>query len=479
MGIFGIHMPTIYGEGRHAFLRLQEEILKQLPDQTLFVWGPRVFLRDWTKASLSTASSSFPSDAPLFASDPEAFKPDGENMKLTAGFLGLATSPLPRYAITGYGTRARLPILPVGALPHREDRLLLALLGCLDGEDRVLALQFVVGARVQSSATPYAESSYARLAVLTLEQLEAVREDICVQDVYVSHRLSQVSPTSSGEPSEVATIVCKWPYEMSNTLATIQMAPWSLQMLAELGYKVNVAAPRTSTAPPLVSESIELCISIVPCCFQPLPHQRPYAVRKKRLRADVSYLWHDFSPPSGHLVAIDTSDGELAHSPDEPPCQHPRSRHATNWTRVAATDALQATFSFPKPAAESTSRGPMQPVWGRLRLTLRSMPGQNRITGWESDEDAPVFRMMLDVELMEEEPQWTWGQEISGVGRVRLREDRWDYDLDSGSGSDSEPEPEDNRELGRQALQVGGGDDFGLTMRMQSSLRMGFGQAGC
>ncbi|EJF66095.1 HET-domain-containing protein, partial [Dichomitus squalens LYAD-421 SS1] len=38
LGIFGIHMPTIYGEGNYAFVRLQEEILKQLPDQTLFVW---------------------------------------------------------------------------------------------------------------------------------------------------------------------------------------------------------------------------------------------------------------------------------------------------------------------------------------------------------------------------------------------------------------------------------------------------------
>ena len=507
MGIFGIHMPTIYGEGRHAFLRLQEEILKQLPDQTLFVWGPRVFLRDWTKVSLSMASSTFPqSDVPLFASDPEAFQPDGENMKLTAvshsklaGLLGIGNLPLPRYAITGYGTRARLPILPVGALPHREDRLLLALLGCLDGENRVLALvlrrqyggsqQFVVGARMQSSATPYAESSYARLAVLTLEQLEAVREDICVQDVYVSHRLSQVSSTSPGESSEVATVVCKWPYETSNTLAAIQMAPWSLQMLAELGYKVNVAPPRTPTAPveshglvsvSLVSESIELCISIIPCCFQPLPHRRPYAVRQKRLRADVSYVWHDFSPPSGHLVAVDAADKELAHWPDEPRCQRPPSHHATNWTRVAATDALQATFSFPQPATESgVSQVPTQPVWGRLRLTLRSMPGQSRVTGWELDEDTPIFRMMLDVELMEEEPQWTWGQEISGVRRVHSREDRWDYEHDPGSSSDSEPEPEDDCEVKRNALKTDGGNDFEIARQLQSSLRVDFGRAGC
>ncbi|EIW64802.1 HET-domain-containing protein, partial [Trametes versicolor FP-101664 SS1] len=39
MGIFGVNMPTIYGEGRRAFRRLQEEIMRQTPDQTLFLWG--------------------------------------------------------------------------------------------------------------------------------------------------------------------------------------------------------------------------------------------------------------------------------------------------------------------------------------------------------------------------------------------------------------------------------------------------------
>ncbi|KAI0643998.1 heterokaryon incompatibility protein-domain-containing protein, partial [Trametes meyenii] len=39
LGIFGVYIPTIYGEGRHAFVRLQEEILRRIPDQTLFAWG--------------------------------------------------------------------------------------------------------------------------------------------------------------------------------------------------------------------------------------------------------------------------------------------------------------------------------------------------------------------------------------------------------------------------------------------------------
>ncbi|KAI0767143.1 heterokaryon incompatibility protein-domain-containing protein, partial [Fomes fomentarius] len=38
MGIFDINMPTLYGEGRRAFRRLQEEIMKRTSDTTIFAW---------------------------------------------------------------------------------------------------------------------------------------------------------------------------------------------------------------------------------------------------------------------------------------------------------------------------------------------------------------------------------------------------------------------------------------------------------
>ncbi|KAM6523525.1 hypothetical protein FSOLCH5_004142 [Fusarium solani] len=38
MGIFGINMPILYGEGNKAFLRLQEEVLKKSGDQSILVW---------------------------------------------------------------------------------------------------------------------------------------------------------------------------------------------------------------------------------------------------------------------------------------------------------------------------------------------------------------------------------------------------------------------------------------------------------
>ncbi|KAI0779550.1 heterokaryon incompatibility protein-domain-containing protein [Fomes fomentarius] len=38
LGLFDINMPTLYGEGRKAFRRLQEEIMKTSSDTTLFAW---------------------------------------------------------------------------------------------------------------------------------------------------------------------------------------------------------------------------------------------------------------------------------------------------------------------------------------------------------------------------------------------------------------------------------------------------------
>ncbi|KAG1888317.1 heterokaryon incompatibility protein-domain-containing protein, partial [Suillus subluteus] len=41
MGLFGVHMPIIYGEGEKAFRRLQLEIMKSSDDQTIFAWCDR------------------------------------------------------------------------------------------------------------------------------------------------------------------------------------------------------------------------------------------------------------------------------------------------------------------------------------------------------------------------------------------------------------------------------------------------------
>ncbi len=42
MGLFGVSMPTNYGEGKRAFIRLQYEIMQHNPDMSLFAFGDPV-----------------------------------------------------------------------------------------------------------------------------------------------------------------------------------------------------------------------------------------------------------------------------------------------------------------------------------------------------------------------------------------------------------------------------------------------------
>lgn len=57
MGMFGVNMPLLYGEGEGAFTRLQEEIIKTSTDLSIFVWEPLGTKEEQAKADLLFASS--------------------------------------------------------------------------------------------------------------------------------------------------------------------------------------------------------------------------------------------------------------------------------------------------------------------------------------------------------------------------------------------------------------------------------------
>ena len=71
MGLFGINMPLLYGEGRRAFHRLQEEIMKMHEDYTLFAWAnPRA--RKAGHCNPAESLTSYPFDG-LLAESPHDF----------------------------------------------------------------------------------------------------------------------------------------------------------------------------------------------------------------------------------------------------------------------------------------------------------------------------------------------------------------------------------------------------------------------
>ncbi|PWY94234.1 HET-domain-containing protein [Aspergillus sclerotioniger CBS 115572] len=59
LGLFDVHMPVLYGEGRAAFIRLQEEIMRTSDDQTLFAWTYCDIERERPYTILAPSSSCF------------------------------------------------------------------------------------------------------------------------------------------------------------------------------------------------------------------------------------------------------------------------------------------------------------------------------------------------------------------------------------------------------------------------------------
>ncbi|KAL9032365.1 MAG: hypothetical protein Q9180_006543 [Flavoplaca navasiana] len=91
LGLFGVHLPLLYGEGRNAFLRLQYEIARQSSDESLFAWH-----------------SNDPQSG-IFATSPSNFAQTGGYHPLTGPDLDRAP-----YSITnrGLAIEAELTILP-------------------------------------------------------------------------------------------------------------------------------------------------------------------------------------------------------------------------------------------------------------------------------------------------------------------------------------------------------------------------------
>jgi hypothetical protein len=58
LGLFGIHMPILYGEGTSTFHRLQLELIKTSHDQTIFAWssGEHSFSRTGPRTGLLASS---------------------------------------------------------------------------------------------------------------------------------------------------------------------------------------------------------------------------------------------------------------------------------------------------------------------------------------------------------------------------------------------------------------------------------------
>ncbi|KAH0422923.1 major facilitator superfamily protein [Colletotrichum camelliae] len=113
LGLFGVNMPLLYGEGEVAFIRLQEEIMRRTSDQSIFAWFDRVAGRQ--TGFLATSPSCFANSGSV-----TTYQPD---------------EPQPPYSVTNQGISISLQLLasgpsafPLPFLPSDEGTI--AVLNC-------------------------------------------------------------------------------------------------------------------------------------------------------------------------------------------------------------------------------------------------------------------------------------------------------------------------------------------------------------
>ncbi|KAH9918569.1 HET-domain-containing protein [Epithele typhae] len=134
-GLFGINMPTVYGEGRGAFYRFQEELMKRTADTSLFAWGRTMcilklgeVIPDPRGHDRHAESASDPAHH-LFAPAPVYFRGSGNIIFEDRGVSSVSTPheahgesfgasdpgaiEVPHFAVTAHGAHATIPIIEI------------------------------------------------------------------------------------------------------------------------------------------------------------------------------------------------------------------------------------------------------------------------------------------------------------------------------------------------------------------------------
>ncbi|KAI1295786.1 heterokaryon incompatibility protein-domain-containing protein [Xylaria venustula] len=142
LGIFGIYLPLLYGEGRMAFRRLQEEIIKRNADLTIFFWDAR------------RSGIEEPQYISLFAESPKAFGMVKPITSITSGF--------PEFFITNKGVFFSVAFyLPPVIRSKGKGYLYYYFLGCDSNNLPVGILLRKIGPGIFCRANHYLEKKYS------------------------------------------------------------------------------------------------------------------------------------------------------------------------------------------------------------------------------------------------------------------------------------------------------------------------------
>lgn len=167
MGLFGVNMPPLYGEGENAFIRLQLEILRTSDDESIFAW------RDEKNVS-----------GGLLARSPAAFQFSGDIVRMED-----FQYEKPPYSMTNKGLRMEVPLLPAWHLQvslHDADDTYLAPIECRSNDNDsmiALLLRCIKGNQFRriASGELIPTAGLSLLPMAGLEQGQEIRKTIQVK----------------------------------------------------------------------------------------------------------------------------------------------------------------------------------------------------------------------------------------------------------------------------------------------------------
>ncbi len=165
LGIFDINMPLLYGEGSKAFIRLQEEIIKQFDDESLFAWQ----------------SSDVSETSGLLAPSPAVFASSADIAPcLTPDATQSMSGPL---SVTSRGVRMKVPMVEINTGTKRVEYLF----------------------RLNCKRVSYGRVSGIRMAIIVapVAKIQGYQSDVSMYSRVHPDRLETFAPNSDVEPRKV------------------------------------------------------------------------------------------------------------------------------------------------------------------------------------------------------------------------------------------------------------------------------------
>jgi len=216
-GIFDVNMPLLYGEGAKAFIRLQEEILKEQDDMSIFAWqNPRGDLLSYPEMvsewrcvppwRLGVAPTSSGGES-LFASHPIKF------CKLPTTSTRSSTLAGEHSMVGGKGLKIELPLFTIANAPEGPLRV-----AVIEGADTVedgastvkkIRRHFLAGIVLQRLC----KGHYMRHARAPLVRIPADRVEASdMRTIYVRKNVSpyEPRPAPSARDYTIRTIEVQW-----------------------------------------------------------------------------------------------------------------------------------------------------------------------------------------------------------------------------------------------------------------------------